>query len=576
MKKNITVNLFGTLYAIDEDACKLLDDYLENMKRYFSRREGGEEIADDIEHRVAELLAEQKANGTDAISIEIVRDLIRRIGNPEEMDETNGEKAEETSKNATGSVPPPPPPFEENEKRQSRFAGRKLYRDPEDCMLGGVMSGLCHYFGTSDPLPWRIIMVVLAFFSFSTIGILYLIAWALIPPAVTAEQRLQMKGKPVNPQTLNEEIIRNAEKADGQMKSENFKKGARGFFGTLLEIILFCFKLFALFVIGCLLLAAVCIIAALVVVTYVTPTTLISAGMMDEEFGVLMAACPSVNWMLWGLAISGFIATVIILYALIRGLIKKPGDKPMSTGTRITLTVIAVLCVATAITLSVMTAARIEIADKNVDRLVNTVDGIYLRSYDRSLLAQSGMTLRRLKNVDEDEPIYETTSSLESGNKHVKYLEFERGDKPGAMEVEIERTESYPAGRYYLEAMAFAKGRCNYVYVKNDSARIAFCEIPVDDADGNGNMASMTLEDFNRTNILATEVTPKKWNDRVQKRIKGWSYVKSETFYHPGGVLTVGATNLPEAIGLEGVSKFSNTFGLRYIKVVADTTKSAL
>ncbi len=38
MKKNITINLFGTLYAIDEDACQLLETYLNNMKNYFSRR----------------------------------------------------------------------------------------------------------------------------------------------------------------------------------------------------------------------------------------------------------------------------------------------------------------------------------------------------------------------------------------------------------------------------------------------------------------------------------------------------------------------------------------------------------
>ena len=60
MKKNITVNLFGTLYAIDDDACKLLEQYLDNMRSYFSKREGGDEITDDIEHRVAELFSELK------------------------------------------------------------------------------------------------------------------------------------------------------------------------------------------------------------------------------------------------------------------------------------------------------------------------------------------------------------------------------------------------------------------------------------------------------------------------------------------------------------------------------------
>ena len=56
MKKNISINIFGTIYAIDEDAYQLLENYLQSMKSYFQRQEGGEEIADDIEHRVAELL----------------------------------------------------------------------------------------------------------------------------------------------------------------------------------------------------------------------------------------------------------------------------------------------------------------------------------------------------------------------------------------------------------------------------------------------------------------------------------------------------------------------------------------
>ena len=66
MKKNIQINIFGTIYAIDEDAYQLLNNYLEGMKQYFCRQEGGDEIADDIEHRVAELLWQYKEQGTAA------------------------------------------------------------------------------------------------------------------------------------------------------------------------------------------------------------------------------------------------------------------------------------------------------------------------------------------------------------------------------------------------------------------------------------------------------------------------------------------------------------------------------
>lgn len=108
MKKNITVNLFGTLYAIDDDACKLLEQYLDNMRSYFSKREGGDEITDDIEHRVAELFSELKTNGVEAISIEHVRDIIQRIGNPEQMDESTATN-ESDAQQSTHATPPPAP-----------------------------------------------------------------------------------------------------------------------------------------------------------------------------------------------------------------------------------------------------------------------------------------------------------------------------------------------------------------------------------------------------------------------------------------------------------------------------------
>ena len=100
MKKNIQINLYGTLYNIDEDAYQLLENYLESMKRYFSRQEGGAEIADDIEHRVAELLWARKEKGMEAVSNDIIREIIAQIGNPEEIapEETSFQEENEPGK----------------------------------------------------------------------------------------------------------------------------------------------------------------------------------------------------------------------------------------------------------------------------------------------------------------------------------------------------------------------------------------------------------------------------------------------------------------------------------------------
>ena len=86
MKKNITINLCGRLFAIDEDAYEMLATYEQSLRNYFRTREGGEEIAEDIEARIAELFDEVKQQGTQAINIGHVREVIHRLGKPEEMD----------------------------------------------------------------------------------------------------------------------------------------------------------------------------------------------------------------------------------------------------------------------------------------------------------------------------------------------------------------------------------------------------------------------------------------------------------------------------------------------------------
>ena len=86
MKKNIQINLFGTLYNIDDDAYNLLEQYIDSMRRYFSNQDGGEEIADDIEHRVAELLWQKKQQGMEAVDIDSVKEIISQIGNPQDID----------------------------------------------------------------------------------------------------------------------------------------------------------------------------------------------------------------------------------------------------------------------------------------------------------------------------------------------------------------------------------------------------------------------------------------------------------------------------------------------------------
>ena len=85
MKKTLTVNLGGTVFHIDEDAYRLLDNYLSNLKIHFRKEAGADEIIDDIERRISELFTEKLAAGSQVITIAYVEEVIARMGKPEEV-----------------------------------------------------------------------------------------------------------------------------------------------------------------------------------------------------------------------------------------------------------------------------------------------------------------------------------------------------------------------------------------------------------------------------------------------------------------------------------------------------------
>ena len=160
MKKNITINLCGRLFQIDEDAYELLQNYIESLRASFGKQEGGEEIADDIEARIAELFDELKANGIEAITIDHVKDIITRIGKPEELagEEDETQNGEDTNGHRYDSFRSAADGFRDNVR--ARTAGKKLYRNPNDKILAGVLSGFATYTST-DPTWWRIGYVLL-------------------------------------------------------------------------------------------------------------------------------------------------------------------------------------------------------------------------------------------------------------------------------------------------------------------------------------------------------------------------------------------------------------------------------
>ena len=186
MKQTYSVNLGGIAFNIDDDAYLDLRNYLNQIEAHFANEEGGTEILADIEARIAELFQERTKGAKQVVDLKDVKEIITILGDPSEIgDPENG-----------GS------------SRKKEYFGpsghRRIYRDPDNRVLGGVCSGMGAYW-QMDPIVFRILFLVA--FLIGGVGLLlYLILWIVIPEAKTAAQKLEMKGEPVNVSNIGKTV----------------------------------------------------------------------------------------------------------------------------------------------------------------------------------------------------------------------------------------------------------------------------------------------------------------------------------------------------------------------------------
>ncbi|MCF8227276.1 MAG: PspC domain-containing protein [Bacteroidales bacterium] len=233
MKKTIKINLTGMIFHIDEDAYEKLKKYLDAIGRHFSDKAEGEEILRDIESRIAELFQEKLKKQEEVISIALVDEIIGIMGDPEEIIDTGQPSGQERTSYSG---------FQGTSRRS-----RRLYRDPENSVIGGVCGGLGAYFNI-DPLIFRVLFIVFFFFGGASI-LLYLILWIVLPRAETAAQKLEMQGEPVNVSNIERKIREEYETAKENVKAaanseqaKKTKKAAGNFFSELGKILLVLIK----------------------------------------------------------------------------------------------------------------------------------------------------------------------------------------------------------------------------------------------------------------------------------------------------------------------------------------------
>ena len=192
MKRTLTVNLGGTVFHIDEDAYRLLDNYLSNLKIHFRKEAGADEIIDDIERRISELFAEKLTAGSQVITITDVEEVIARMGKPEDMEAEND--SEPSVGNATRTT-----------------IHRRLYRNPDDKLLGGVISGMAAYLGW-DVTLLRLLLLVVLICGVGTLIPVYIVCWLVIPEARTAAEKLSMRGEAVTVENIGKTVTDGFEK----------------------------------------------------------------------------------------------------------------------------------------------------------------------------------------------------------------------------------------------------------------------------------------------------------------------------------------------------------------------------
>ncbi len=188
MKKVININFQGRIIPIEETAFEQLKQYIESLRRYFAGEEGREEIINDIQDRIAELFNDVLKSGSTCITDEDLEKVISNMGRPEDFEASENSFTEQAYAASGATTSGSQSTFNEGPKKESssKAAGPgyeprgRLFRNASDKVLGGVCSGLAHYFKI-DPVVIRILFVIMVIGGFGSGILLYLILWIVLP-----------------------------------------------------------------------------------------------------------------------------------------------------------------------------------------------------------------------------------------------------------------------------------------------------------------------------------------------------------------------------------------------------------
>lgn len=592
MKKNININLFGTLYAIDEDACTLLENYLDNMRSYFAKRDGGDEIFDDIEHRVAEHLWSLKENGMTAIDIDTVKQIISSIGNPDEMEsgveeaadnkeemtsdseadsedkdknedndpnegkdkdpnEGNGHDQSESNSNTSNNT-------DSNTTAEETVGGKwfdrvlhhvsthRFYRDGKDKIGGGVISGLCHYCGGGDIVVWRVgtVLFLLAAFTLNQtlhyfflrplLGFLFFVPIIvyIVLWLVAPMARTTEERLSMTGKEVTPESISKAIIAEAEEQVKPTVKRGKG--GSILsgiaEILKFCIKIAALSFFS--VMTAFALAYLLFSIAYsVIGDPFVRLFTNDEITLSTMASLPYQEVYMIVSALCCFVVMLLPLLFVFR--LFKSEPKPMQTGIVALLTGIWIVAMTLGFIMFVMMGIQMQKKSREYDRLENTHNGIYMDYNNWDLVSQNGWNIEVAKNFGETIYGWSDEDPLCMDMNPIR-IRAEKNNLP--IEFAMSRKEAKEEGDYMLECLSSCSVVDATLSVWSEGKCLSELRL-----DGYGSASNIPLkgllwEESRKIPLLCQQNDSTTWVDNVLHN-DNWRYLSTVPFHHKGGIL---------------------------------------
>ncbi|HEY6142232.1 MAG TPA: PspC domain-containing protein [Flavobacterium sp.] len=350
MNKTVNINLGGMFFHIDEDAYQKLTRYFDAIKRSLSNSSGQDEIIKDIEMRVSELLTEKQKTDKHVVGLKDVDEVIAVMGQPEDYRIDDEETA-----NSTPNL--------------SYTKNRKLYRDTENGMIGGVLAGLGHYFGIDK--AWLRVLMLLLLFLAGTGVLAYIILWIVMPEAKTTAEKLEMTGEPVTISNIEKKVREEFDNVSQKFKNANYdemgnraKSGAEKIGSFLGDFIIALFRVFSKIIGVILIIIGLATLATLFIGVF----TLGSSSFIDVPWQGLIEAGNFTDYPVWVFGLLMFFAVGIPFFflSLLGFKLLSPNLKSIGNIAKYTLLAIWLLSVALAIIIGIKEAKAFAVNGKVV------------------------------------------------------------------------------------------------------------------------------------------------------------------------------------------------------------------